>query len=95
MALDANQIVNAYRQLDREQLFSLNIRNFIGNTVTNRRIIQTAINSPESFTDQKLPAPLNFPSPAERWHNRAGSRIVMDGLTLATIASDLDGKCPA
>lgn len=49
MALDANQIVNAYHQLDREQLFSLNIRNFIGNTVTNRKIIETATKSPESF----------------------------------------------
>lgn len=49
MALDANQIVNAYHQLDREQLFSLNIRNFIGNTVTNRRIIDTATTKSESF----------------------------------------------
>jgi hypothetical protein len=49
MALDANQIVNAYRQLDREQLFTLNIRNFIGNTVTNRKIIETASESPDSF----------------------------------------------
>lgn len=49
MALDANQIVNAYQQLDREQLFSLNIRNFIGNTATNRKIIETATQTPESF----------------------------------------------
>lgn len=42
-------MVNAYQQLDREQLFSLNIRNFIGNTATNRKVIETATRSPESF----------------------------------------------
>lgn len=49
MALDANQIINAYHSLDRDQLFSLNIRNFIGNTKTNKKIIKTAIDAPESF----------------------------------------------
>jgi hypothetical protein len=49
MALDANQIVNAYRALEGEALFSLNIRNFIGNTGTNKKIIETAKETPSSF----------------------------------------------
>jgi hypothetical protein len=49
MALDANQIVNAYRALEGEALFSLNIRNFIGNTGTNKKIIETAKDTPSSF----------------------------------------------
>jgi len=49
MALDANQIVNAYRALEGEALFSLNIRNFIGNTGTNKKIIETAKEAPSSF----------------------------------------------
>jgi AIPR protein len=49
MALDANQIVNAYRALEGEALFSLNIRNFIGNTSTNKKIIDTAKDKPDSF----------------------------------------------
>ena len=49
MALDANQIVNAYRALEGEALFSLNIRNFIGNTGTNKKIIETAKEAPGSF----------------------------------------------
>jgi hypothetical protein len=49
MALDANQIVNAYRALEGEALFSLNIRNFIGNTGTNKKIIETAKQIPDSF----------------------------------------------
>lgn len=49
MALDANQLIHAYRQLDREQIFSLNIRNFIGNTTTNKKIMETASKQPESF----------------------------------------------
>jgi hypothetical protein len=49
MALDANQIVNAYRALEGEALFSLNIRNFIGNTGTNKKIIETAKDTPDSF----------------------------------------------
>ena len=49
MALDANQIVNAYRALEGEALFSLNIRNFIGNTGTNKKIIETAKDKPASF----------------------------------------------
>jgi hypothetical protein len=40
MALDAKQIVNAYRHLGGESIFSLNIRNFIGNTITNKRIVK-------------------------------------------------------
>jgi hypothetical protein len=49
MALDANQIVNAYRASEGEALFSLNIRNFIGNTGTNKKIIETAKEAPTSF----------------------------------------------
>jgi hypothetical protein len=49
MALDAKQIVNAYRHLGGESIFSLNIRNFIGNTITNKRIVKTATEAPTSF----------------------------------------------
>jgi hypothetical protein len=42
MALDAQQIVGAYRALGQDSLFSLNIRNFIGNTATNKKIVETA-----------------------------------------------------
>ncbi|OQW59172.1 MAG: hypothetical protein A4S14_04020 [Proteobacteria bacterium SG_bin9] len=49
MALDARQIINAYNQLDKDSLFSLNIRNFIGNTATNKKIIETARDTPEKF----------------------------------------------
>jgi len=49
MALDAKQIVNAYKSLGSESIFSLNIRNFIGNTVTNKRIMLTAQKNPLSF----------------------------------------------
>jgi AIPR protein len=49
LALDAPQIIAAYNSLDKEHIFSLNIRNFIGNTGTNRKIIETATENPESF----------------------------------------------
>jgi hypothetical protein len=42
MALDARQIIGAYEALGRDALFSLNIRNFIGNTATNKEIVITA-----------------------------------------------------
>ncbi len=47
--LDAKQIINAYKSLGSESIFSLNIRNFIGNTVTNKRIMRTAKENPLSF----------------------------------------------
>jgi len=49
MALDAQQIVGAYRALGRDSLFSLNIRNFIGNTATNKKIVETARSNPDKF----------------------------------------------
>lgn len=49
MALDARRIINAYHQLGRDSLFSLNIRNFIGNTATNKKIVETARGNPEKF----------------------------------------------
>jgi AIPR protein len=49
MALDAKQIVGAYHALGRDSLFSLNIRNFIGNTATNKKIVETARSSPDRF----------------------------------------------
>jgi hypothetical protein len=49
MALDAQQIVGAYRALGRDSLFSLNIRNFVGNTATNKKIVETARSNPERF----------------------------------------------
>ncbi len=49
MALDARQVIGAYEALGRDSLFSLNIRNFIGNTSTNKNIINTARSSPDRF----------------------------------------------
>jgi hypothetical protein len=49
MALDARQIVGAYHALGRDSLFSLNIRNFIGNTATNKKIVETARSNPDKF----------------------------------------------
>jgi len=49
MTLSASQLVNAYRALGQDAIFSLNIRNFIGNTRTNAEIIKTAIEAPENF----------------------------------------------
>jgi hypothetical protein len=48
MALEARQLVQAY-QTNRDALFSLNIRNFIGNTGTNKAIIKSAKEVPEQF----------------------------------------------
>ena len=49
MALDARQIIGAYEALGRDALFSLNIRNFIGNTATNKEIVKTARTNPDAF----------------------------------------------
>ena len=49
MVLDAKQIIKAYQEGARDALFSLNIRNFIGKTSTNKAIIATAKEKPESF----------------------------------------------
>jgi len=48
-ALDARQLVKSYEELDKDALFSLNIRNFIGNTNTNKAIIKTAEDNAENF----------------------------------------------
>jgi hypothetical protein len=49
MALDARQLIRCYQELDKDALFSLNIRNFIGNTGTNKAIIDTAEKNPQGF----------------------------------------------
>lgn len=49
MALDARQLIKAYEELDKDALFSLNIRNFIGNTNTNKAISATSEKNPEDF----------------------------------------------
>lgn len=49
MALDARQLIKGYEELDKDALFSLNIRNFIGNTNTNKAIIATAKTHPDDF----------------------------------------------
>jgi Integrase core domain/AIPR protein len=49
LALDARQIIRAYQELHRDALFSLNIRNYIGNTSTNTAIIKSAEMLPEQF----------------------------------------------
>ena len=49
LALDARQIIRAYQALRRDALFSLNIRNYIGNTSTNKAIIRSAQTVPDQF----------------------------------------------
>lgn len=49
MALDAKQMVEAYRQLGRDGIFSLNIRNYIGNTPINKKISETAERDVDDF----------------------------------------------
>jgi hypothetical protein len=49
MTLDARQIQRMYQELGGDALFSLNIRNYIGNTKTNNQIINTATKDPEKF----------------------------------------------
>jgi hypothetical protein len=49
MALLANQLVAAYHTLGRDAIFSLNIRNFIGNSGTNRQIYKTATEDSQNF----------------------------------------------
>jgi len=49
MALDANQLIRCYQDLDRDSLFSLNIRNYIGSTSTNKNILKSAEEDPDNF----------------------------------------------
>ena len=49
MVLDARQLVKAYKELGGDSIFSLNIRNYIGSTSTNKQIIKTAETSPDNF----------------------------------------------
>ena len=49
MTLDANQLVNAYKALGQDAIFSLNIRNYVGKTRTNKQIVETARRDPENF----------------------------------------------
>lgn len=48
MVVDAPQLVNAYKH-HKDSLFSMNIRNFLGSTRQNKKIIETAVNSPDDF----------------------------------------------
>ena len=48
LVVDAKQIIQLYQQF-KDRLFSLNIRNYIGDTATNKGIIDSAINSQDEF----------------------------------------------
>ena len=48
IVVDASQLNNIYRE-HRDSLFTLNIRNYIGNTATNKLLITTLQNQPEDF----------------------------------------------
>jgi hypothetical protein len=48
LTISANQLKNAYNE-NKDGLFSLNIRNYIGNISFNKGIKDTAINNPEEF----------------------------------------------
>ncbi len=49
MTLDASQIAAAYKSSGRDALFSLNIRNYIGNTRTNKEMLKTLEEDPSRF----------------------------------------------
>jgi hypothetical protein len=48
MAVEASHLVAAYHSIG-DALFSLNIRNFLGNTKNNQKIVETAKDRPENF----------------------------------------------
>jgi hypothetical protein len=48
MVVPASQIVDLYKR-NKESLFTLNVRNYIGNTATNKAIIKTATEEPADF----------------------------------------------
>jgi hypothetical protein len=48
MVVDATQLTSAYQQ-QKDGLFSLNIRNFLGSTKQNKKIIDTAQGRPQDF----------------------------------------------
>lgn len=49
MAISAKQIIEAYKKSGKDSLFSFNIRNYIGSTSTNKKIIETARTDPSLF----------------------------------------------
>jgi AIPR protein len=50
LVVPAMQIVQLYKNKSaRDSLFTLNIRNYIGNTTTNKRIVETARDQPQHF----------------------------------------------
>ena len=49
MALDARQLIRCYEELDRDSLFSLNIRNYVCNTITNKEMIHCAESDSANF----------------------------------------------
>jgi hypothetical protein len=49
LVVSGQQLVNLYRQFHRDELFSLNIRNFLGNSITNRNIAKTLREEPQNF----------------------------------------------
>ena len=48
MVISAAQILNVFA-IEREKLFSLNIRNYIGSTITNKAIVKSAQKTPGQF----------------------------------------------
>jgi hypothetical protein len=48
MVVEAEQLVQLYKQ-HRDSLFTLNIRNYLGNTATNKLLSQTLSEEPENF----------------------------------------------
>jgi len=49
MSLDARQLTQAYNKLDKDGIFSLNIRNYIGNTPINKGIQESARADEDQF----------------------------------------------
>lgn len=50
LIVDANQIVNLYKHHGlRDSLFTVNIRNYIGDSKTNKRMMETARETPQQF----------------------------------------------
>jgi len=49
MALSATSLVDAYNRLNKDAIFSLNIRNYIGKTRANKEIREASINEADKF----------------------------------------------
>jgi len=95
MALDARQLIKAYQELDKDALFSLNIRNYIGNTSTNKAIIKTAEQNSENFFlyNNGISCLASKVTPSEKSVSVSGLQVINGAQTVkALVYADRDAK---